>query len=76
MFFQRKRSKKTKAKLRRARTRRIIDSLTPISPRIESRLGKEAISNQQVLLSEIKRVDTHQDLIRKALIHILEKELE
>jgi hypothetical protein len=27
MFFQRKRSKKTEDKLRRARTRRIIDSL-------------------------------------------------
>jgi vacuolar-type H+-ATPase subunit D/Vma8 len=51
MFFQRKRSKKTEAKLRRARTRRIINSL------------------------ENDTLPRHQDSIRKALIHLLEKEL-
>jgi hypothetical protein len=63
MFFRRKRSKKTKDKLRRATTRRIISSLQP-RPFISNR------RHEMLTMSEY-----HQDLVRKALVHILEGEL-
>lgn len=76
MFFRRKRSKKTKDKLRRAATRRVIDSLQPRSFISNRRFGKDVVENQAILLEMLTMSEHHQDLVRKALIHILEGELK
>jgi hypothetical protein len=74
-MFHWKRSKKTKDKLRRAATRRVIDSLRPQTFRFNRTFGKDVVENQWLLLQEVRKADQHHDLIKKALIHILEGEL-
>jgi hypothetical protein len=75
MFFRRKRSKKTKDKLRRATTRRIISSLQPRPFISNRRFGDNVVENQRILHEMLTMSEYHQDLVRKALVHILEGEL-